>query len=169
MKHARRNQSGFFLIEALVAILIFSLGILGMVALGGTAMCAQTDARYRTDAAALADELASAIVVNVDRDSAANLLASLLQFQHQPAGVDCAFAGAATAEPNAVAWLARVGTQGPRLARSAECGRRQPADPDRHLGHRFQPRPDHWCAGKRRTIGAMRRHTLVTYVNGLAP
>ena len=143
MKHARRNQSGFFLIEALVAILIFSLGILGMVALGGTAMGAQTDARYRTDAAALADELASAIVVNVDRDSDANFLASLRQFEHQPTGVDCNFSGAATAEPNAVAWLARVEYPGPGPAGPAERGRRQPADPDRHLGHRLQPGPDH--------------------------
>ena len=84
MKHPHNRQSGFFLIEALVAILIFSLGVLGMVALGGTAMGAQTDARYRTDAAALADELASSIVMNAVRDSNPNFIASLNQFQHRP-------------------------------------------------------------------------------------
>ena len=47
----RQAQRGVFLIEALIAILIFSLGILGMVAMAGSAMSAQTDARFRTDAA----------------------------------------------------------------------------------------------------------------------
>jgi type IV pilus assembly protein PilW len=143
MKHARRNQSGFFLIEALVAILIFSLGILGMVALGGTAMGAQTDARYRTDAAALADEMASAIVINVARDTAANFLASLNQFQHRPTGADCAFRRRRHRRAERRRLAGPRDDPGERLAGSAERHRRQPADPDRHLGHRLQPRPDH--------------------------
>ena len=168
MKHAHRRQSGFFLIEALVAILIFSLGILGMVALGGTAMGAQTDARYRTDAAALADELAGAIVVNVDRDSDANFLASLREFEHQPTGVDCNFSGTATAEPNAVAWLARVSTQGPGLPglpNAADVNQQILIDTSATGFNRVQITVC-WQAPNDR---AMRRHTLVTYVNGLAP
>ena len=47
----RISQAGFFMLEALVAILIFSLGILGLVAMGSVAINAQNDAQYRTEAA----------------------------------------------------------------------------------------------------------------------
>ena len=62
----KQPQRGMFLLEALIAILIFSLGILGMVAMGGTAIAAQSDAQYRTDAANFANEIASKIALNVD-------------------------------------------------------------------------------------------------------
>ena len=168
MKHARRSQSGFFLIEALVAILIFSLGILGMVALGGTAMGAQTDARYRTDAAALAHEMASANVIKLARDTAANFLASLNQFQHRPTGADCAFGGGVTAEPSAVAWLARVTTQGnglPGLPNATVANQQILIDTTATGFNRVQITVC-WQAPNDQ---AMRHHTLVTYINGLAP
>jgi len=169
MKHARTHQSGFFLIEALVAMLIFSLGILGMVALGGTAIGAQTDARYRTDAAALADEMASAIVVNVARDSAANFLASLRQFESQPTGVDCVFSGGVnTTEPNVVAWLARVANQDvgqPGLPNAGTANQQILIDTTATGFNRVQITVC-WQAPNDQ---AMRHHTLVTYINGLAP
>jgi len=166
MKHLRTRQSGFFLIEALVAILIFSLGVLGMVALGGTAMGAQTDARYRTDAAALADELAAAIVINVARDSGPNFIASLNQFQHRPNGADCNFAGPNTAEPNALAWLARVTTQGAGLPGlpNATTQNQQILVNTTPTGFNRVQITVCWQAPNDQ---AMRHHTLVTYVNGL--
>jgi type IV pilus assembly protein PilV len=163
MKHSHTRQSGFFLIEALVAILIFSLGVLGMVALAGTAMGAQTDARYRTDAAALADELAAAIVINVARDNVPNFTASLNQFQHRPTGANCNFAGAATAEPNAVAWLARVTTQGPGLPGLPNANPQILVDTSATGFNRVQITVC-WQAPNDR---APRQHTLVTYINGL--
>lgn len=45
------------LLEALIGILIFSLGILGIVSFQATATKMASDARYRTEAVALADEL----------------------------------------------------------------------------------------------------------------
>ena len=162
----RSAQSGFFLIEALVAILIFALGVLGMLAMGGAAVGAQSDARYRSDAAALADALASDIVLNVDRSTLALFQASLNSYQHRPAGADCAFTGPATANVRAVAWLAQVSTVGPGL----------PGLPGA-AGANQQILVDTSAAGFNRvqiTIcwqapsdAAMRRHTLVTYVNGL--
>jgi type IV pilus assembly protein PilV len=50
-------QRGVMLLEALVAILIFSIGILGVVGLQATAVKQSTDARYRAEAALLADQL----------------------------------------------------------------------------------------------------------------
>lgn len=63
------GQSGVILIEALVAILIFSVGILALVGLQATAIKQSTDARYRTEAAALANELIAEMWVS-DRTTA---------------------------------------------------------------------------------------------------
>lgn len=54
------------MIEVLVAILILSLGILGLLGLRGQAIRFQSDAAYRAQAAALADQLVSQMWV--DRD-----------------------------------------------------------------------------------------------------
>lgn len=48
---------GIALIEALVGILIFTVGILGLVGLQASMMQAQGSAKYRADASALAGEL----------------------------------------------------------------------------------------------------------------
>ncbi len=53
----RKSQSGVMLLEALIAILIFSLGILGVVGMQASAVKASRDAKYRTDAGLLANEL----------------------------------------------------------------------------------------------------------------
>ena len=51
------SQAGVMLLESLVAMLIFSIGILGIVSLQGTAVKQATDARYRSDASFLANQL----------------------------------------------------------------------------------------------------------------
>ncbi len=53
----RNRQSGVMLLEAMIAILIFSLGVLGVVGMQAMAVAASRDAKYRTDAALLANEL----------------------------------------------------------------------------------------------------------------
>src|SRR5664279_5236135 len=87
----------------MVALLIFALGILGLVAMGGTAVASQSDAQYRTEATAIADAIAGEIALNVARlpapplTSAQAKAASLLTFAHHPAGGNCVFGGAPTA------------------------------------------------------------------------
>ena len=96
------QQRGFFLVEAMVAILIFALGILGLVAMGGTAVSSQSDAQYRTEASSLADAIAGQIALGINRAGvdetarAANKAASLAAYAHQAGGPPCASAGAAT-------------------------------------------------------------------------
>jgi type IV pilus assembly protein PilV len=53
----RGRQHGGLLIEALIAIMIFSIGILGMVGLQATAVQQSSEARYRSEAAQLVDLL----------------------------------------------------------------------------------------------------------------
>lgn len=56
--HLKRHaQSGMMLLEALIAILIFAVGILGIVGLQATAIKQGTDARYRSEAAMLVNQL----------------------------------------------------------------------------------------------------------------
>lgn len=52
-----RAVRGLILLDGLIAILIFSLGILGMVALQSVSVKFSTDAKFRTDAAMFADQL----------------------------------------------------------------------------------------------------------------
>ena len=110
-----KAERGFFLIEALIALLIFTLGILGMIGMGATAVGAQSDARYRSDAATLADEIAGYIQLNADRSSLVNLQASLNSFQHQPGGANCAFNGVPSGDAGLLAVLNKVVTVGPGL------------------------------------------------------
>jgi type IV pilus assembly protein PilV len=51
------RQSGSFLLEALIAILIFSMGILAIVGLQAASIAASSDAKYRTEASLLANQL----------------------------------------------------------------------------------------------------------------
>ena len=102
----KKPQRGVFLLEALIAILIFSLGILGMVAMGGTAIAAQSDARYRTEAANFANEIASKIALNVDPN---NIQTSLQGFAHQPISAGyCNFAGDASTSAIVLGWVDEV-------------------------------------------------------------
>jgi len=51
------GSRGFVLLDALIAILIFSFGILGLMAVQANATLLSSDAKYRTDAALQADRL----------------------------------------------------------------------------------------------------------------
>jgi len=53
----RRATRGIALVDALVGVLIFTTGILGIVGLQATAVNTSADAKYRSDAALLANEL----------------------------------------------------------------------------------------------------------------
>lgn len=55
----RKREQGVMLLEALIGILIFSLGILSMIAMQGLAIGYTADAKYRSDASFLANEIIS--------------------------------------------------------------------------------------------------------------
>lgn len=56
---SRRAQSGGFLLEALIGVLIFSFGILGIVGLQAQSLRHTGDAEYRAEATYLANSLIS--------------------------------------------------------------------------------------------------------------
>jgi type IV pilus assembly protein PilV len=167
----RKPQGGFFLIEAMVAILIFALGILGLVAMGGTAVASQSDAQYRTEASSLADAIAGEIALGVNRTDEATKAASLLNFAHQPnpppttSPAPCAFDGDALDN-------AKAPTVFPLLNRAAN-GAGIPGMPGATAANQqiFIDAAGNFnrvvitLCWKTASDSAWRRHTLVTYVN----
>lgn len=53
---SRKQESGSVLIEAMVSVLIFSMGILALVGLQGAMVKNSSDAKYRSDASFIAQE-----------------------------------------------------------------------------------------------------------------
>jgi type IV pilus assembly protein PilV len=96
------------LIEALVGILIFAIGILALIAMQATAIRAAQDSRYRTEAVNYANDMLGQILVGVDRRTPAQFNATLTSFVHQPSGSDCEFSGAASANATVTNWAAAV-------------------------------------------------------------
>jgi len=97
---------GFTLLEVLVAVLVFSLGVLALVGLQATAVRMSTDARDRATATFLADQLLGRMLIS-DPATAAS-------FAHLPNGnAACNPGGAASANPVVTGWLAEVAAQLP--------------------------------------------------------
>lgn len=113
IKHSRTpryRQKGVMLLEALIGILIFSIGILAMVGIQAAAFSASADAKNRADAAAFASEIISQIWMGVDRTSDASIITSLNNFQLNTGGSDCNFTGGQADNTNAVLtqWVSAV-------------------------------------------------------------
>lgn len=95
----RQSNAGFMMLEVLVALLVFALGVLGLVGLQATAVKQSGEAKYRSDAALLANELIG------------NVWAGNRTFAALQANVASANAG-----PQYAAWLARVSATLPGVA-----------------------------------------------------
>jgi type IV pilus assembly protein PilV len=90
-RHSLRNaQSGVMLLEALIGILIFSLGILAMVSMQAVGIKLATDSRDRAEAATLASQLVGEMWVN---------RAALASYQ---------FSGTGTAPAALTNWMTQV-------------------------------------------------------------
>ena len=156
-----KHQRGVFLLEALVAILIFSLGVFGMVAMGAASVSAQSDAQYRTQAANLANDIASEIELTVLRTATGDIdPVSLATFQHNPtSNGSCVFTGAASTAAAVTAWASKVSSVDGLPG--ATSGGQQVLVTTAGGVNRVQVTVC-WQAPADR---APRRHTLVTYVN----
>lgn len=95
--HAPQRQSGVVLIEALVSILLLSLAILGIVGLQGSLVSASAQAKYRADAALLADQ----IIAVMWADKRGNLST----YAHNASGGNCSFSGSASANAAVTDWV----------------------------------------------------------------
>lgn len=62
--YSQQQQSGFLLIEALVAILIFSLGVIALIGFQSIAIGQSINGKYRTEASYLANSLIGQMMVD---------------------------------------------------------------------------------------------------------
>ena len=62
--NARAGERGMVLIEALIAVLIFSIGILAVIGLQAGSIAAVADAKYRVDAGTVANRLLGVLWAN---------------------------------------------------------------------------------------------------------
>ena len=104
---SRRRARGFSMVEVLVAVVIFALGVLGLVQLQATAVKMSTDARQRAEATFLADQLLARMLIS-DRAVADS-------FNHRASGTTpCGPSGAASTNAMVTDWLAQVAATFPR-------------------------------------------------------
>lgn len=100
-----RAQSGIMLLEALVGILIFSVGILALVGMQASMIRATTDVRNRSEASFLANQIIGRMWL--DRTN-------LATYAHRPTGggTTCDPTGADSTNATVTAWLASFTTAG---------------------------------------------------------
>ena len=82
----RGRQQGVMLLEALVAILIFSIGILAIVGMQASAVRAVTDSRSRSEASFFANQLIALRAVKNLATFREHLSADLKQTVYTPRG-----------------------------------------------------------------------------------
>ncbi len=94
---------GVTLIEALVAIVVLALALLGLVKMQSHSAVVSRDAMFRAEAGVLVHELIG--IMWIDR-------ANLAGYQHRPDGSACAPSGTSATNLNALNWLAEFTTAG---------------------------------------------------------
>lgn len=87
------------LLEALIGILIFSIGIVGMIGLQSLSIQASTDANYRSEASYLANQILGQMWLDKNNLSAYSLNAG---------SVSCAPGNSTSANPIVTSWLGDV-------------------------------------------------------------
>lgn len=159
-----KNQQGIFLLEALIAILIFSFGILGLVGMQSKAISAQSDAQYRIEAANYADKILGQVWLGMDRTSETTVQDSLKLFEYNIQGSNCKFnGGSASGNADVLAWKDDMvkGNPPARLPLPGATDGMQQIVVDTANTNRVTVTVC-WQAP---FDAAPRRHTMITYVN----
>ena len=105
-----RSQAGSTMIEALVAIFIFSIGVLALIGLQAVSIKTSIDAKYRADAAFLANQVIGQMWV--DRANIGN-------YAHYSGGSACNFSGSASSVTAVTNWVAEITRTLPAASLSA--------------------------------------------------
>jgi type IV pilus assembly protein PilV len=85
-----KHQSGVLLIEALIAILIFSIGVIALMGVQAASVRTTSDAKIRMDAEFFADQLLSEMIVNA-RDGTGQINPAQLQTTYGSAAAGAGF------------------------------------------------------------------------------
>jgi type IV pilus modification protein PilV len=111
-----KQQKGMLLIEVLIALLLFVIGIMGLVKAMGSSQKTLSDALSRSEASTFSSNIIQTMRVTADNSSAANFKTSLESFRHlTTTDSPCAFSGTASSNDAVIAWVADVQTGAGRL------------------------------------------------------
>lgn len=159
----RKQQGGMLLVEVLVALLLFVVGILGMVKAMSISQIAQADAQNRSEAANFASVIVQTIRITADSSNAANFKTSLEGFRHL-ANTDsaCTFSGTASANASITDWVTAVRTGAGHLPGSTAVMQQVLVDTTDTTGHNKVTVTICW---KGPNDIQPRRHTYSAYVN----
>ena len=136
----RRAEAGFTLLEALVALLIFSIGFLALIALQITSIRMSSNAKYRSDAALLANQM----------------IANLWVSDRVPANMQTAYG---TGGANYDTWLGNVQATLPGVAAAAASA------PTVQIGNDGTVTIDlYWKAPNEQAADAAHRYTAVAQI-----
>jgi type IV pilus assembly protein PilV len=108
----RGSQRGVFLLEVLIAIVIFAIGILAMISMQAVSIAAQNDSQYRAEAEHLIDQLTSQIRLAVVHDTTTGNVdtTNFATFAHQATtDSNCAFSGAASSSTIVIGTASEAG------------------------------------------------------------
>lgn len=109
-----RAQRGVMLLEALMGILIFSIGILALVAMQAQAFRASAEAKYRSDASYLANSIVGRMWT--DRTN----LAAYKHRETDTAGKICEPTGTNSTKADVTAWMAKIAADLPGASASLQ-------------------------------------------------
>lgn len=111
--HPIRPQKGAVLMEALVSILIFSIGIIALMALQGISIKNSIDAKYRADASYFANQIIAQMWVDrANIDSYANYATSVTSA--------CTPSGTASSLTKVTTWATQLAAALPGAAASKQ-------------------------------------------------
>jgi type IV pilus assembly protein PilV len=103
----RGREEGVMLIEALIAILIFSIGILAVVGMQSMAIKNATESKHRSEAAFLAEELTAQMWIDQNINPTTKINTSNVSVANYN------YAGSGTPKPRLTAWVDRVNNKLP--------------------------------------------------------
>lgn len=112
--NTKTGQRGVVILEALIAILIFSMGILALVGMQATAINNVADAKYRSTAGFLADQMVGTVWATRQVNNAAGGAASNVTASNPDPTFACNPCGAANGNAYTIAWASGVAAELPR-------------------------------------------------------
>lgn len=101
---AAAGQAGAMLVEGLLAILVFSIGVLALVALQAVSIRQSGEARTRTEASMLANQLLGQMWA-AQAQGSGEVHARLAAYEHHPDSVVCEEGEAPSSEQAVIDWL----------------------------------------------------------------
>ena len=92
------------MVESLIALLVFSIGVIGLISMQAAALGLSADAKSRSDASLLVDKIIGSMW--------ADQRASLRSYIHQPEGSDCNFYGDRSNNATVSSWIGTLAKPG---------------------------------------------------------